>query len=111
MLQVWVRNVGSPAAFDAYRFSGTFAVLPTAMTITMLAPNQQPPLAAGAPVTWTAGAVGGSGTPEFRFWLYSAARSTWTMTRDYAPSPSWTWTPPQAGQYAIQSGTIGRLRG
>jgi len=103
MLQVWVRNVGSPAAFDAYRSSGTFAVLPTAMTITTLAPNQQLPLAAGAPVTWTAGAVGGSGTAEFRFWLYSAASSAWTMTRDYAPSPSWTWTPPQAGQYAIQA--------
>ena len=103
MLQVWVRNVGSPAAFDVYRSSGTFAVLPTAMTITTLAPNQQLPLAAGAPVTWTAGAVGGSGTAEFRFWLYSAASSAWTMTRDYAPSPSWTWTPPQAGQYAIQA--------
>jgi Y_Y_Y domain len=102
IVQVWARNAGSTNALDSYRSSGAFAVLPASMTVTALVPNQQLPLAAGAPVTWTVNAVGGTGTAEFRFWLYSLAAGTWTLARDYAASPSWTWTLPQAGQYAIQ---------
>ncbi len=102
ILQVWVRNVGSTNAFDSYRSSGTFAVLPAPMTITSLSANQQQPFAAGAPSTWTAAAVGGTGAPEFRYWLYSVASGMWTMVRDYAASPSWTWMPAAAGQYAVQ---------
>ena len=46
--------------------------------------------------------MGGTGAPEFRYWLYSVASGMWTMVRDYAASPSWTWMPAAAGQYAVQ---------
>ncbi len=61
------------------------------------------PAAAGAPITFTAAVTGGAGSFEYRFWRFASA-SGWTLVRDYAPSPSWTWTPTatDTAEYLIQ---------
>ena len=48
MFQVWVRNAGSAASFDAYRSAGPFTVgSPTALTVTRLVPDHTFPVPQG----------------------------------------------------------------
>ena len=54
-VQVWVRNAGSLAAYDAWLGAGPFVVNgPKPLTVTSLTANQTFPIPAGTPVNWTA---------------------------------------------------------
>jgi hypothetical protein len=55
-------------------------------------------------VTWTATASGGGSPLLYQFWRYSQATGAWTMVRDYATSPSYTWATEagSAGTHALQ---------
>ncbi len=74
----------------------------SAPAITALTPSPAPPQATGTMITWTATTTGGIAPLQYQYWLYSGATGTWTMVRDYGISASWTWTPTQAAQYAVQ---------
>jgi glucose/arabinose dehydrogenase len=100
-IQVWARNVGSTAAWEAYLSSGTFAAGQGALTTPTLAADQQLPPAVGVPMTWTAGVSGGAPPYTYQFWLYRAGLG-WSIARPYADSPTWTWTPGATGVHAIQ---------
>jgi len=96
-LQVWVRNAGSPAAYDAWT-GLTFDVAgPAPLAITALTASGTP--AIGVPVTWTAVATGGVGPRQYQFWRLDS--DGWHLAQDYSASASYTWTP-TPGTHAIQ---------
>jgi len=99
--QVWARNAGSSATFDAWRPAGPVSIsAPPALALTGMSPNLSSPVAAGSHVTWTATATGGTGPYTYKFFVYDG--STWTMGQDWSSSNTWTWTPPGPGTYNFQ---------
>lgn len=66
------------------------ALATTPVSITGLISSLSSPQAAGTPVTFTATATGGSGSYQFKWWLWDG--SNWTMIRDWN-SGTYTWTP------------------
>jgi hypothetical protein len=103
-IQVWVRNAGSKTNYDASKGSGYFNITaaPTPLTVTSLKASPAPPQSAGTTITWTTTATGGTAPLQYQYLLYSGVTGTWTIARDYNTSASWSWTPTQAAQYAIQ---------
>ena len=101
-MQVWVRNAGSSAAWDAWRSLGPFDVYATPPTVRSLTADRGFPVKTGTKVTFTASASGGIAPLEYRFWLHEAARDTWMALRDYSTSATIAWVPAAAGTYALQ---------
>jgi len=102
-VQVWVRRVGSTAAYEDYRSSGLFTVVSSPAKLVSFTVNRTFPASPNASTTWTASAAGGSGPLEYQFWLYSAA-SSWTVLQDWSSNNQVTWTPgvPFTGQHVVQ---------
>ncbi len=100
-LQVWARNAGSSANYDAWRGSGPHGVTaPAPLTATSLTPDRVFPVAAGTPVTWTGLARGGSGPYTYRFLVFNG--SSWSVGQDWSPLSTWTWVPPAMGSFFFQ---------
>ena len=76
--------------------------LPSASRTTLIASNVAFPLAVGTTVTWSATATGGVGPLHYKFWAQDQAVGTWTVMRDYAPTPSALWVAPKQGTYMFQ---------
>jgi Metallo-peptidase family M12 len=99
--QVWARNIGSVATYDAWGGFGPYIVtVPGPLAVTGFTADRAFPVPAGTPVTWTAVARGGFGPYTYRFWVNDG--STWTLGQDWSASPTWTWIPPAAGTYSFQ---------
>ncbi|HMH50635.1 MAG TPA: peptidoglycan DD-metalloendopeptidase family protein, partial [Candidatus Acidoferrum sp.] len=103
-VQVWVRNNGSSANYDAWAGSGAFTITAsgTPLTVTSLTPNPTLPQPAGTPITWTATATGGVGPLQYAFYLYTGATNSWSLPQPYSTANRWAWTPTQPGQYSVQ---------
>jgi len=99
-VQVWVKNNGSTAAYDTWAGSGSFTI-GTPPTVTLTA-SPTPPQPAGTAITWTATATGGVAPLQYAFYLYTAATNSWSLRQPFSTSNTWTWTPAQPGQYAVQ---------
>ncbi len=100
-VQVWVRNAGSTANYDAWKGSGYFNITGSTLSLSSLTPSPAPPQSVGTPITWTATASGGIAPLQYKFYLYNASTG-WTIPQDYSTSKTWTWTSTQPGQYAVQ---------
>jgi len=96
---VWVRNAGSTAAYDAYRFYGYFNITTAAPLSVTIAGSPAPPQLLGTPITWTATATGGVAPLQYRFYVWF--NNVWTMVQDYSTVNTYAWTPAQAGQYNV----------
>jgi hypothetical protein len=102
-LQVWVRRPGSGATYEAWASTNFFDV--TAQPLRVLAVRQNVTVpTTRLPLTWTTTTAGGTGTPEYKYWLYSGSTGTWSVLREWGPSASATWVPSagDAGVYAMQ---------
>ena len=100
-LQVWARDNGSVAEYDAWRSTPAFTVgAPGPLTIESVTADRTSPVAAGTPVVWTARAAGGSGPYTYKLWTFDG--SNWSVAVDWSPSPIMTWTPTVPGTYSIQ---------
>jgi hypothetical protein len=90
-VQVWVRTVGSSASYQDYRSSGVFDVVsapsPSSARLTSLVANSTFPVSPQAQVTWTASGTGGSGTLEYKFFLYNVTTRVWSVFRDWSTNP------------------------
>ena len=62
-----------------------------AVRITSLTSNPPPPQAAGTTVTFTANAAGGSGSYQYRWWVFDGL--VWTLVRDWQAGNTFSWTP------------------
>jgi hypothetical protein len=105
VIQAWVRRTGSTAVYDNWASSADFQISDTAPLIRSITADAGAPVPVGGPVTWTVDAIGGPGALQYQFWLYSVARDSWSLVRDYAPGNTYTWTPGDwdAGSYRIQA--------
>jgi hypothetical protein len=99
VVQVWVRSNGSTANYEAYLGTNLFHIQRASLQLTT---STLFPVAVGTPVTWTGDVSDPSVTMEYKFWLYTAATSQWTLERDYSTQKSVNWTPLVVGSYAHQ---------
>jgi hypothetical protein len=102
-VQVWVKNAGSAAVYDAWFGTAYMDVVAAAVQVT-LASSLPSPAPAGSVLTWTASASGGTGSLEYKFWRYSQAAGTWTMVQDYGAANTYSWmtTSGNTGTFALQ---------
>ena len=98
-VQVWLRNAGSLALYDAYGQGAASVSPPPALTVTSVTPSLSGGIV-GTPVTWSATAVYGTGPYTFQFWVFDGAQ--WSLGQDWSPSSTWTWTPSAPGTYSFQ---------
>jgi hypothetical protein len=82
--------------------TGIIYVAPTAPSAAEVILNSEPSSlpSAGATVTFTAAASGGSGTYQYRFWLHDG--TDWSVLQDYGSAATCKWTPSEAGAYTIE---------
>ena len=101
VLQVWVRNAASAAAYEAW-LADSFSVVHAPVTTPVLTASANAPFQPAQTVTWTAASTGGSGPLEYQFWRLSAG--TWTMVQNYSSSATFTWTigAGDVGTHALQ---------
>jgi PKD repeat protein len=103
-VQVWVKNSGSTASYDAWKGSGFFNIVTSGPPASISALTASPalPQKSGTQIVWTATASGGTAPLQYQFLLYTGSSGTWSIARAYSSSNTWTWTPSQAGQYVVQ---------
>ena len=100
VVQVWVRNAGSTTLYDAWA-GQTFEIVKSLPTITAFTHDGVFPMLPNTPVQLNAAAVGGSSALEYRFLLYRDGTG-WSVLQEYSTATAVTWTPAQAGNYALQ---------
>jgi hypothetical protein len=67
---------------------------PEPVTVTSLAADLSAPQDAGTAVTITAGATGGGGSLEYRWWIKAGGQ--WVLVQDWSSASSFVWTPSEA---------------
>ena len=113
-IEVWARDALTTTDEGASKVSIPFAITttgaplppeppptqpPAPLTITGLTPNVASPGVVYTPITFTASASGGTGSYQFKWWIWDGA--TWTIVRDWGGA-SYTWTPTVASaQYQV----------
>jgi hypothetical protein len=102
-MQVWVRNAGSTAAYDAWAGTAYFNIVSPPVVIGSLSANTTFPTVVGTPVVWTATASGGTSPLEYQFWRFKQGAG-WTIVQSYRSLNTFAWTPSaqEAGSYALQ---------
>jgi hypothetical protein len=101
-LQVWVRNAGSAAPYDAYR-GATFEVRqPDPVRFTGVTTNAPASGPTGQRLSWTAQATGGIEPLVYQFWRRDP--DGWRLVRDYSTSPTYAWIPgaSDVGEHVLQ---------
>ena len=101
VLQVWVRAAGSSTEYQAYASSNFIGVYAAPAPVVTLSVSGGLPARTDASLTWIAAASGASAPMDYQFWLFDARG--WRIVQQYSPDRSWTWTPVDAGTYAIQA--------
>ncbi len=105
-ISVWARSNGSTKdEAEAFVASPSFTVVGATMVVPLpppqtsakvlavfLAPDKAAPQPAGAPVTWTATAVGGTAPALYKWLVYAGAG--WVPQGGWSSSPTFEWTPP-----------------
>ncbi|MBL0225525.1 MAG: hypothetical protein IPQ16_08125 [Geobacteraceae bacterium] len=121
---VWIWNPTIPGAYDVFvevRTAGTsvnrdafntllvYRITPVPAASVSLNANLTSPQATLTPVVFTAGASGGSGGYEYRFYINSGAG--YALVQPYSTLNSWTFTPIIAGNYDVfvETRSIGSL--
>jgi hypothetical protein len=98
-LQVWAKNAGSTATYDAWADGGAFQIQRAPVLVTAGSAFPVPP---GTPVTITGQVGDSSATFEYQFFVYSRATGTWSLARAYSTTNTFTWTPAAVGSYLVQ---------
>ena len=101
-VQVWVRNGGSSAAYDAVLGTGGFTVLAATPRVTSLTPNVAFPVSYNVPGHVHGGRDRRTRPPPIQV-RDVLATSGWAVGQDYSSSRTFTWFPPQ-GMNACRSG-------
>ncbi len=104
-IQVWARNVGSTAKYEAYK-SATYVLLAaspvTSITITSATPPSPTAVGVRPVVTFNTTITGGSGNVEYQVWWRNPVTGVWSST-PYAAAPvTWNTAGLPAGTYSIQ---------
>jgi hypothetical protein len=104
-LQVWVRRVGSLAAYEDWRGTAALIVAGTGPALSVSPPTVDAalPVRYGTTVTWTAQATGGAPPVMYQWWRLKQGVG-WSLAQDYSTSNTFSWTPTasDAGIYQLQ---------
>jgi hypothetical protein len=101
IFQVWVRNAGSGAIYDAYRDAGPATIGSAApLAVSSVTVSPLGPLVANAPAVVTATGTGGTGPYAYQFWVFDG--SSWSVGQAWSASNTFTWTPLTPGSYTFQ---------
>lgn len=98
---VEVRNVGSSLMREAYATINFFQIMSAPPTSMTLSPGLTGPVTPGTPVTFTASALGGGGSFEYRFYVNDGTGAGYVEAQAYGPSNTFIWTPSVVGNYDI----------
>lgn len=103
-VQAWARAVGSTEAYESYRSTGMFTVADGPIKVGSLETNRALPASEGAPITWTAKAIGGPAPLQYSFWRYDERAGSWVQAQPFGASNTYTWTPSSndLGRHAVQ---------
>jgi hypothetical protein len=95
---VWVRNAGSTA--DAYANANSNVSIPypivsasTPISLATLTSNVASPQPAGAAISFTAIAAGGTGSYQYKWLMSLDGGVSFTTRQDWGPGGTFTWTP------------------
>lgn len=100
-VQVWVRNAGSAAAYDAFRTSPIFTIGPSAPS-RIVSISHGAPTPGAPPVFLARGSGGGAGPLLYQFWVFSEGTQAWTLVQDWSPENTWTWSLAETGVFEMQ---------
>jgi hypothetical protein len=100
-IQVWMRDVGSMAPYEAWAGTRYFTILPPPLLPVMFTSAPAVPARVGTPLTWIASA-GMSGV-EYQVYRLDPVAG-WSVVQPYSSQSSYTWTPTSAdvGTHALQ---------
>jgi hypothetical protein len=98
-IQVWVRNAGSTAQYEAWRGTTLFNINATDMHLTT---TSLMPFAPGSQVNWLAQTDSASDF-EYQFWVYKGSTASWSLGKPYNTEQTFSWTPATSDTYAIQA--------
>ena len=102
VVQVWVRNAGSAADYDAWASSGYFSITQSAPPrMTSLNSDTTFPAPANSTVTFSATATGGNGPLQFRYVTFHPSAG-WQIAQDYS-TQSWFTYLPEVGANVVQA--------
>ena len=102
-IRTFVRNVGSPAAYEAslwYAYNVTVAAPVTGVT---LVASPASPQLVNTPVTFTAMATGGTGTVEYEFAVMAPGSGVMTILQLYSLTNIFPYTPTIGGGYSVRA--------
>jgi len=99
LFQVWVRNAGSAATYEAWAQTPFVSVVTSELRVLDLTVPAAP-VAVNSPVTLTTTLSGGV-APQVRYWVLHRETGAWTMIRDYGVAQA-TWTPTATGHYLVE---------
>ncbi len=106
VVQLLVRNAGTTTGYDGYTNSGYITVgNDSPARIVTIGSEHHLPAQAGARITWTAVASGGTAGPlQFQFVRLSERTGVWTIVQPYSSSNQFAWntTAADVGSYVIQ---------
>ena len=102
-IQVWARLPGSANNYDVWQGTEMLAVAAGPVQNRSFTANVAFPSTVGTPITWTAGATGGTGPLQYQYWRFDAATG-WSIVQAWSTSKTYTWTPGagDAGTHAVQ---------
>jgi hypothetical protein len=98
-LQVWVRNAGSTAEYDAWKGTTDFDVRLAALQVSV---DKVFPVPPGTPVTLTGTFADPQQAIEYRFVMYDRSTGTWSEARPYGTTNTYTWTPTKTGSFVFE---------
>jgi hypothetical protein len=102
-IQVWARNAGSRASYQAWT-GIVYTINPAPVTGVTVSMDKSSSQARGAVITFTAAASGGSGSYEYYFTFRNPVTGQWTAAQGYGGNRVWQWntTGADPGTYSIQ---------
>ena len=100
VLQVWVKNAGSAASYDAWLGTDPFELRRAPLQLTA---DKVFPVAPSVNVRWTAEVPDPSVALEYSFFIYDRSKGTWTVGRPYNSTNTFDWTPGATGTFAMQA--------
>jgi hypothetical protein len=99
-LQVWVKNNGSPASYDAWLGTDAFELRRAPLQLTA---DKVFPVPPSVNVRWTAEMPDQTVSLEYSFFLYDRSKGTWSVARPYNTINTFDWTPGVSGTFALQA--------
>jgi hypothetical protein len=100
VLQVWVKNNGSPAGYDAWLATEPIELRRAPLQLTS---DKVFPVAPSVNVRWTAEVPDPTVALEYSFYVYDRAQGTWRVGRQYNTNNTFDWTAGVSGTFALQA--------